>query len=212
MRIRLELGEQICSPTASFLSTWRADADSDSARSALHVQCVCHVSMNRPCTVPRRRQGYYEMNNAIRATRTALALAFCLAGATFGVIGCQNTAEGAKQDAAKDTAAVGNAAEKTAEATKDAADKAAVATKNAAANAGDALSMTPKVKNAIISNATLNNPKNLINVDTKDNVVHLKGHVLTNDMKKLAGDIAAKTVKEAGSSDTVTNELTVEKH
>jgi osmotically-inducible protein OsmY len=153
-----------------------------------------------------------KMNTAIRTTRTALALAFCLAGATFGVIGCQNTAEGAKEDAAKDTAAVGNAAEKTADATKDAADKAAMATKEGAENAGDALTMTPKVKNAIVSNATLNDPKNLINVDTKDGKVHLKGHVLSNDQKKLAGDIAAKTVKESGSSDTVLNELTVENH
>jgi len=131
--------------------------------------------------------------------------------ALFGM-GCQNTAEGVAKDTQKDATAVQNAADKAADVTKDATNKAVVETKEATANAGDALTMTPKVKNAIIANSTLNNPKNEVNVDTKDGVVHLKGHVLTNDMKKLAGDTAAKTVKESGSKDTVMNQLTVEAH
>jgi osmotically-inducible protein OsmY len=171
----------------------------------------------------RKQRNIMKTNSTIEATRTALLLGFCLAGASFGVIGCQNTVEGVSADAQKDTAAVRNAAEKTADATKDAADKAAMATKEtvdkaavatrgAAGDAGDRLTMTPKVKDAIVSNATLNNVKNKINVDTAKGVVYLKGHVLSNEQRKLAGDIAAKTVKEAGSQDKVMNELTVENH
>ena len=130
----------------------------------------------------------------------ALSLSLCLIGG-FGLVGCQNTAEGMKEDANKNGAAVENSAQ-------NAADK----TKEATANAGDALTLTPKVKSAIVADAKLNDPKNLIDVDTKDGVVYLKGHVLTNDQKKLAGDIAAKTVTESGSKDKVMNQLTVEAH
>jgi len=49
-------------------------------------------------------------------------------------------------------------------------------------------------------------------VDTKDGVVYLKGHVVSNDEKRLAGDIASKTVKEANSTDKVMNQLTVTSH
>jgi len=133
--------------------------------------------------------------------RAALLMTIALAGSGFGLVGCQNTAEGVAADANKDTKAVGAAV-----------DKAADTTKDAAANAGDAANLTPKVKAAIVADAKLNDPKNLINVDTKDGAVILKGHVLTNDMKKTAGDIATKTVSEAGSKDTVKNMLTVEQH
>lgn len=152
------------------------------------------------------------MKKAFEATKTAIALGLCLTGAGFGLFGCQNTAEGVSKDAAKDTAVVGNAADKAVDNTKMAADKAVDTTKAAGAQAGDALTLTPKVKNAIIADATLNDPKNLINVDTKDGVVYLKGHVQTNAMKKLAGDIASKTVAESGSKDKVMNQLTVASH
>jgi len=135
-------------------------------------------------------------------------LAVCLVGGGFGIAGCQNTAEGAAQDTKNNTTAVGNAADKAADQTKMAADKAADATKNA----GDAMTMTPKVKSAIVADASLNDPKNVIDVDTKDGVIYLKGHVATNDLKKKAGDIATKTVTEAGSKDTVMNQLTVTAH
>jgi len=141
------------------------------------------------------------MKKTFETTKTALVLGFCLAGAGFGLFGCQNTAEGVAKDTQQDAAKVSTAA-----------DKAADATKDATANAGDAMTLTPKVKAAITANATLNDPKNLIDVDTKDGVVHLKGHVLTNDQKKLAGDIASKTVAESGSKDQVMNQLTVTSH
>jgi len=143
--------------------------------------------------------------------KTALALGMCVFGG-LAIVGCQNTAEGAKEDTAKNGAAMQNAADKAADNTKMAADNAAEATKSGAMNAGDALTLTPKVKNAIVADAKLNDTKNLINVNTKDGVVHLEGHVMNNEQKKLAGDIATKAVKDAGSSDKVMNMLTVESH
>ena len=139
-------------------------------------------------------------------------LGVCLAGASFGIVGCQNTAEGVNADASKDAAAVGNAANKAGEATKNAADSAAMATKDAAMQASDATTLTPKVKSAIVANAALNNAKNLINVNSSGGIVHLEGHVLNNDQKKLAGEIATKAVADANSKDTVQNQLTVETH
>ncbi len=147
------------------------------------------------------------------------------------VIGCSNTAEGAKQDAATDTSAVKDAGDRAAVATekatdhavaateqaagnaavatKEAADKAAVATEKAGKNTSDALTLTPKVKLAIINDSELNNVKNLVNVNSGNNQVRLDGHVLTNEMKKRAGMIAQKTVKEANSPDMVENNLKV---
>jgi osmotically-inducible protein OsmY len=138
-------------------------------------------------------------------------LGCCFIGAGVGVVGCQNTAEGLKQDTAKNATAVENVADKAAVATKNAAENATEKTKETAANAGDKM-MTPKVKTAIVANKTLNNPKNLINVNTDKGVVTLKGHVQSDDQKKLAGQIAEKTVKDAGSKDQVVNDLAVQPH
>ena len=127
-----------------------------------------------------------KTKSALGVKKSALLLGLCIVGAGFGLFGCKNTADGAASDAKKDTAAVGSAVE-----------KAADTTKMAAGNAGDAMNLTPKVKTAILADATLNNPKNLIDVDTKDGAVVLKGHVLTNDMKKSA-DYLADFEKEFG--------------
>jgi len=135
-------------------------------------------------------------------------LGICLAGGAFGLIGCQNTAEGLKEDAAKNGPAIENAAQKTATAIKNAADKAAESTKSA----GESATVTPKVKSAIVGNAKLNDRRNKIDVGTKDGVVYLKGHVINNDEKKLAGEIAAKAVKENHSNETIMNQLTVTAH
>lgn len=120
--------------------------------------------------------------------------------------------------AAVDKAATnaGAAVDKAAMNTKDAADKAATATvdatKDAAKNTSAALALTPKVKLAITNDAMLNNIKNTINVDSADNVVHLKGTVISNDMKKRAGEVAKKALTDANATDKLSNELTVEAH
>jgi len=144
--------------------------------------------------------------------RVALAIGLCVSSAGFGLVGCQNTVAGLKEDTDKNAPVIENAAEKAVDATKRAAQTADEKLKSTTANAGDAANLTPKVKSAIVANSKLNDPKNLINVDTKDGVVFLKGHVASNDEKKLAGDIAAKTVQNAGSKDTVMNQLTVTSH
>jgi len=146
------------------------------------------------------------------SSKLTIAIGLCVFGAAIGLFGCQNTVEGLKEDTNRNAPKVENAAERAVDATKRAAQTAVDRTKDATANASDAANLTPKVKSAITGNAKLNDPKNLINVDTKDNVVYLKGHVISNDEKRLAGDIATKTVKEAGSSDTVANQLTVTSH
>jgi osmotically-inducible protein OsmY len=155
-----------------------------------------------------------------------------------GAIGCQNTAEGAKQDTANNTAAVKEAGDKaavateraateTAAATKAAADRAASATEKATdravsatekatdrmaaatKNAGDALSLTPKVKLALTNDSELNNTANLIDVDSKNDKVVLNGHVMTAEMKTRAEHVAKQAVQAAGSSDQVVNELSI---
>ena len=118
-----------------------------------------------------------------------------------GVIGCSNTAEGVKEDTS-------NAGQKVAQAT----DKAVDATKDAAKNTGEALGVTPKIKLAITSDTMLNDTRNLIDVDSKDGVVHLKGHVINNDAKKRATEVAQKAMTDAGITDKLSNELTVETH
>ncbi len=152
-------------------------------------------------------------------TRFALGAAALLLF-SMGVVGCSNTAEGAKEDTAKDTQAVGAAADRAANAVNNAADRAASATQKAAANVADATKdtakntaeateITPKVKLAITNDKQLNDTRNLINVDSKDGVVHLKGHVISDAEKQHAEQVATQTLKEANSTDTVSNELTV---
>lgn len=115
------------------------------------------------------------------------------------LFGCQNTARGVSEDAA-------NTTQKVEQTASQAATSAAHNTKNA----GDALSLTPKVKTAIVADSTLNDSRNLINVDTKDNIVHLKGHVVNSNMKVRASNITARTLKEVNSSAKISNELTVQ--
>jgi len=141
----------------------------------------------------------FEQKEIEMKTLSLLGAAAVLFG--IGLAGCQNTAEGAKEDTAQNTQAV-----------QKAADKAADATQQAAQNTGEALGMTPKVKTAITSDSLLNDTRNTIDVDTANGVVHLKGHVVNNDMKKRATEVAEKAVKDANGTEKVSNELTVEAH
>ena len=154
--------------------------------------------------------------------------------------GCQNTSEGAAKDTSQNTEAVKDAGAKAADATATAVDNTAAAVKDAGAktadaaqktadrvgsaaqkatgdiaaatkNGADALTLTPKVKAAIIADTELNNTANKINVESGDNKVVLNGNVTTDALKKKAGQIAEKAVKDAGASNTVTNNLTVSK-
>ena len=66
-----------------------------------------------------------------------------------------------------------------------------------------------KIKGAIIADAGLNDPKNEINVDVTPTAVKLIGHVSNNELKKKAGEIAAKQISEAGGTQKLTNMLLV---
>jgi predicted small secreted protein len=123
------------------------------------------------------------------------ALTFALGMSLFG---CQNTAEGVKEDASNAGQQVSQAAQETADVTKD-----------AAKDASAAMALTPKIKTAITADEKLNDTRNLIDVDSADGVVHLKGHVVSQDMKRRAGEVAQRVLNEAKATDKLSNDLEV---
>ena len=127
----------------------------------------------------------------------------------LGLFGCSKTAEGVSEDAANNTEAVKEGAEKVGDAAKAAGSEVVQETKEAVKPVGDAVSggdMTLKVKTALINAADLDSSK--IDVDTNGDtkVVTLKGTVGTAAAKKQAGDLAAAT---AGKDFKIENQLTV---
>jgi osmotically-inducible protein OsmY len=73
----------------------------------------------------------------------------------------------------------------------------------------DALNITPRVKKAILEDGQLNDRRNLINVDTKDYVLHLKGHVYSQAIKARAGRVAAGKLAKMRKAYKLSNELTI---
>ena len=73
----------------------------------------------------------------------------------------------------------------------------------------DALGVTPRVKSAIIGDDKLNDRRNHINVDTKDYIVHLRGHVYSGAIKERAGRVAAAKLAKMHKNYKVSNELSV---
>lgn len=142
----------------------------------------------------------------------------------FGLVGCQNTAEGVAQDADKNVKAVEGAAVETGKAIETGAVEAGKTVEQGAAavgnavgeatdGAGAALVLTPKIKSALLSDpklkTELDNTANKIDVDSTEDKVVLKGNVSSNGMKKLAGDVAMKAIKDANGKQTVDNQLMV---
>ena len=95
------------------------------------------------------------------------------------------------------------------DATKKASESISNETKDAAKNVDAALAVTPRVKTAITSDSELNDTHNTINVDSKDNIVHLRGTVASEHLKRKAGDIAQKALQDSNATDTLSNELRV---
>lgn len=141
----------------------------------------------------------------------------------------ETAVEGAAQDTAANAAKTGEAVEGAAEATGEAVAGAAEATGEAVAktgeyaaeavggaakevqDAGQSMTLTPTVKNALIADKQIN--ASTIDVDTsgeKDTVV-IKGTVASEAAKKRATVVAMKALKDAGSSFKVKNELMVGK-
>ncbi len=73
----------------------------------------------------------------------------------------------------------------------------------------DALSITPRVKGAIIADAQLNDRRNHINVGTKDYLLHLTGHVYSSAIKSRASSVAARKLHQMHKSYKVSNELSI---
>lgn len=131
--------------------------------------------------------------------------------ACLSLCGCTNTAEGVKEDTAQNTKSAKVAGEEASIAAKKATERMMSATEKAGKNAGDALTLTPKVKHAITDDKELNNVGNLIDVESGDNEVRLTGHVLTQAMKNRASSVAKKAIEEAHVKNTLVNELKIKK-
>lgn len=131
--------------------------------------------------------------------------------AGMSLFGCSHTEAGLEQDARQNAPVVQKAADNAEAAAKRAAMNVEDASKKAAKSSDEALEVTPKVKMAIISDKELNNSRNTVNVDTEDNVVHLRGTVYSQHLKNKAGKIANETLAQMNSSDRVSNELKVSK-
>lgn len=69
--------------------------------------------------------------------------------------------------------------------------------------------LTPKIKSAIIANPILNDPNNLIDVMTEGGTVYLRGHVVSEEAKSEATQIAQQVLNESESSFPLVNELEV---
>ena len=124
-------------------------------------------------------------------------------------VGCANTLSGAKQDAATDTQKTQQAAADAAQTTKAAADKAGKAVAKVPQDIGAATVVTPEVKTAIIRDPILNDPSNLINVNSHDHAVVLTGHVSKASMKQRATEDAQNVVDKRHGDFTVDDQLTV---
>ncbi len=126
------------------------------------------------------------------------ALLILAALMSFGLmLGCQNTAEGMKEDAQRNEANVKEESADVGERIREGAADAA------------ATGLTGLIKTAIVANPLLNDPANKIDVNSTADQVELTGHVKTADLKKTAGEIAAQIMKEQGAKQPLKNELEV---
>jgi osmotically-inducible protein OsmY len=93
----------------------------------------------------------------------------------------------------------------------EAVGEAAESTADFATDATMSATVTPSIKAAIIADPDLNDPKNEIDVSSKDHKVYLTGHVATPAMTARAEEIASGWLeKSSAPSDVeIVNELTV---
>lgn len=147
------------------------------------------------------------------------ALTFLSAlAAVLTLSGCGNTLNGAKQDAATDTAKTQQAADQAAEAARANAQSAQIEADQAARKAGQAVASVPQnaeanavripVKTAILRDPVLADSRNLINVDGRGHTLTLSGHVAEASMKQRATE-DAQVALEKHPGYTLKNELTV---
>jgi osmotically-inducible protein OsmY len=128
--------------------------------------------------------------------KTTLFSVFALAM----MIGCGNTAEGMKQDS-----------EVVGEKTAQGADNVGTDMNEAGGDIGAATMLTPKLKNAIIANARLNEEKNLIDISSTEEMVTIDGHVTSEELKALAEEVVTTYLKDSNATQKVKNNLTIMK-
>lgn len=112
--------------------------------------------------------------------------------------GCQNTAQGMKEDTQINQ-------QKAAEGAKNFESGA----KEAGKDLGAATILTPKIKVALDADKRLNDPKNVINVNSTDERVLLEGHVTSADLRSLAGEVAQKAMDDADAKQPLENKLQI---
>ena len=142
------------------------------------------------------------MNNKIFVTAPLLAGLVLLAG-------CGNTLNGARQDAANDTQAVGTAAQNAGAATRRDVAQVGSDVKQTAGDAKAESVLRPAVKTAIIRDPVLNDTRNQINVTADARTVYLRGHVTDPSMKQRATEDAQVVLDKHHSAAQISNELTV---
>ncbi len=122
-----------------------------------------------------------------------------LSALTFVVLlGCNNTAEGMKEDATINK-------EKASEQSTDASQTA----REVGSNVGAATMMTPKIKAALTDNDQLKDGRNTIDVDSTSELVTLNGWVTSEALKSLAEEITMRIVKENNGTQRIENKLEV---
>lgn len=69
--------------------------------------------------------------------------------------------------------------------------------------------LTPRLKSAITADKDLNDPRNLINVDSNDTTVTLDGHVYSGILRTKAEEIVRAEMSKAGAKQKIVNNLDV---
>lgn len=129
------------------------------------------------------------MNAKLLLTSSVCALVLC---------GCSYTQEGLEKDASRNSQKAAEGAQNIQRGMKE-----------AGKDMGAATILTPKIKTALMADIRLNDPSNLINVNSTSDKVTLDGHVSSLELKLLAGDITMRTMKEDSATQTLENNLVV---
>src|SRR3569833_1025433 len=119
------------------------------------------------------------MKNAkLNGTKNAKLIGLAaVAALSLSFVGCGHTLSGDKQDVQTNAAKVNTAAKHVGNEVKD-----------IPKDEDSPMAVTPEVKTAIVRDPVLNDPRNVINVDSHDNVTHLTGHVQNDGLKQRATD------------------------
>lgn len=131
-----------------------------------------------------------------------------VAGVALALSGCESTVRGAREDTSEVPSETSRAVKNVGEAASEGIQAGAKATEAFAENAGEAM-LSAQIKSAIVANPRLNDPNNVIKVETNDSTVTLIGSVKSAKDKATAGDIAQQILKDKNASQKLENNLAV---